>query len=713
MAQSNIILYGDVIGNSSSNTVYSITGISATSTIPVNPATLQWLSTVASPTLSQFTNAYVAGQNLTIQAQGSTFNSANGGNLVLASGTTSSGTVGNIQLQLGNTTGLTLLATGTLQFGTAITAGGISQASSSGTATNLNITAQSAGGSANNGGALILTSGASTTTGTSGNVTFNAATPGTSGTTGNILFQISGTTQAFVTGLSSSTGLGIGSTPGTSPTVTSGSGTPSTTQTSGSIYLNTSTTNTGLYTRQNSAWSQLISSSVSTLTAPVTEAISTNTSHSIYTVDSTTGSYDGVILHNRSGFTTYVMPAPTAGRQIIIRDITGSIETTATNGTNANTGFITGTGTNSNTIFIAPHGTESFNTSSGFVLSGVGTFNVTNGSATVTATGSSFTTQLAPGMSITFNAQLGISYTILSIASNTSLTLATNYTGTTTTISSATMNSLAYYANYGTLTLISDGTNWFASSNKPLRAYLTGSTGSFFVSPGITNAFITAAGGGGGGGGGTSTGSGGGGGGGAIQSTTNISVTPNTTYGVTIGAGGTAGSTGAAGGTGGITSFSSLAYFYGASGGGFNSTGATYACGGYPFTSNGSTNVYSSVAYAGTGAISSANPTNITSSSLFGQLSMGGSGAYSSATSFAGLENTTGNGSYIGGAAGGTSGGGGGGAGPQGTGAAGGASGVGGSSAGNNTGAGGGGGGVGSTSGGTGGSGYLYLLMYM
>ena len=641
MAQSNIILYGDVIGNSGSNTVYSITGISPTSTVPVSAATLQWLATTASPTLGQFTNAYVAGQNLTVQAQGSTFTAANGGNLVLASGTTSSGTVGNIQLQLGNTTGLTLLATGTLQFGAAVTSG-ITQSSAAGTGTNLNITAQSAGGTANNGGTLLLTSGASTTTGTSGNVTFNTSAPGSGGTTGNILFQISGSSQTFVAGLTAGSGLGIGSTPGTSPTITSGSGTPSTTQPNGSIYLNASTTLTGanaLYVRQNSAWSSLAtSSSISQLTAPISQLFNVNSSHSIYTIDST-GSYDGVILHNYTASTTgytYVMPTPTAGRQIVIRDITGGIETANTGG------YITGSGTGSKVIFIAPHGAESFNGNSGFTLPGGSTFNVTNGSPTVTATGSSFTTQLAPGMSITFSAQSGTSYIISAISSNTSLTLATNYTGTTSTTSTATMNSLAYYANYGTITLYSDGTNWFASSNKPLRAYLTGSTGTFFISPGITSTFITAAGGGGGGGGGTST-CGGGGGGGSIQSTTNITVAANTSYTVSIGAGGTAGATGAVGGSGGTTSFGTLAYFYGASGGGFNSTASSFACGGYPFTTNGSTNIYSSVGYAGTGATTAAGA-SITIFTLPGQLSMGGTGAYTGQPSFAGLTNITGNG---------------------------------------------------------------------
>jgi hypothetical protein len=60
-----------------------------------------------------------------------------------------------------------------------------------------------------------------------------------------------------------------------------------------------------------------------------------------------------------------------------------------------------------------------------------GTVSITNGSATVTGTSTAFTTALAVGMVIRFNAQTGTNYTILSIASNTSLTLAANYSGTT------------------------------------------------------------------------------------------------------------------------------------------------------------------------------------------------------------------------------------------------------------------------------------------
>jgi len=66
-----------------------------------------------------------------------------------------------------------------------------------------------------------------------------------------------------------------------------------------------------------------------------------------------------------------------------------------------------------------------------------GTVSVTNGSAAVTGTGTSFTTALSVGQLIQFGAQAGVSYVIASIASNTSLTLGSlygvspDYSGTT------------------------------------------------------------------------------------------------------------------------------------------------------------------------------------------------------------------------------------------------------------------------------------------
>ena len=708
-----VSLSGDITGNTIDGYVSSISGASP---VIITPNGLSWTSAVTSPTFTQASSAN-PGQNLTIQAQG-TGGSGSGGNLILASGTSLFGSTGNIIFQLGATTGLTLLPTGTLQFPTTATAT-INQATSTGGANNLSITAQSAGGSGDNGGSLVLTSGASTTTGTSGNVTINTATPGGGGTAGSILFQISGTTQAFV----NSSGVGIGSTPGTSPTISSGSGVPSSTQPTGSVYLNTtSLNNSGSVYVRNSSW--LPAGSYITLTAPITFTTSTNTV-ATYIVDSTSGGNDATILHNHTGVTTYVMPAPSVGRQVVIRDITGAIETTATNGSSANTGFITGTGTNSNVIFIAPHTTESFNGSTGYSLTGT----VTN-SASTTITGSStkFTTELAPGMSITFSNQASVSYVVSAIASDTSLTLTTSFTGTGSAGNTAKMNSLAYYSNYGTLTLFSDGTNWFATSNKPLRVYLT-ANGTFIPSPGCTAAYLVGCGGGGGGGGGTSAGSGGGGGGGALQAIMTANLTPNVAngYAVTIGAGGTGGaaaSGGNNGNPGGTTSFGTLAYFYGASGGGGTGSGNNSSTGGLSFTTGivGNLNIYSSVTSNGNGSAvigSSAIDSSIIAPFLQGSFAMGGNGSWggSSASVNAGMTNiTANNGTYTGGTAGGSSNaGGGGGAGPQGNGGNGG-SGVGGSSAGANTGAGGGGGGVlvtTGTAGGNGGSGYLYVYTWM
>jgi uncharacterized membrane protein len=697
-----IMVAGDIAGSSDSNVVVSISG---SSPINITPNTLQWATSTVFPVLSQTSSATAAGQALTIQAQGSTGSSTNGGNLVLSSGTSISGTAGNIQLQSGTTTNLTLISTGSLQFGSTVSSPTITQAAASAAGGNLSITAQSAGGTTNNGGSLVLTSGSSSTTGTSGNITINTATPGGSNP-GNILFQISGTTQAFVTTNTNGTGLGIGSTPGTSPTITSGSGAPSSTEPNGSVYLNTNLSATGsiVYTRQNGSWFSLPPTGSQII--PLTETINTNTgtagTQSVYTVDSTNGS-DGIILHNHTGApTTYIMPAPTAGRQIIIRDITGNIETT-----NQTAGLITGSGTTSNVIFIAPHTTESFNGSFGYSLTG-SAYHFTSGSAVVTASSSLFTTELAPGMSIVpvgGTATTTASYIIASIQSSTQFTLTANYTGTTSTTSTAKMNSLAYYANYGTLTLISNGTNWFASSNKPLRAYFTSTitNGVFIPSPGCTSATLIGCGGGGGGGveSGTETGAGGGG---ALQSVVNVSLTPNLTggYAVAIGAGGNAGSSGV-GAVGGNTALGTIAYFYGASGGGATA-GAGLSSGGYPITNNG-VNIYSD-AVTGAGVASIAVSTTITSTNLPGMIAMGASSVLGASTS--GFINIMGNGSYTGGT---TTNGGGGGAGPQGSGGNGANAGTAGSGA-ANTGAG-GGGTYGTGTAGAGGSGYLYVILPM
>ena len=213
---------------------------------------------------------------------------------------------------------------------------------------------------------------------------------------------------------------------------------------------------------------------------------------------------------------------------------------------------------------------------------------------------------------------------------------------------------------------------------KLVKQYFT-SSGSWTAPAGITEALIIAAGGGGGGGAGGSV-QAGSGGGGAIQKHVYVSVTPNTSYTITIGSGG-AGGNGSpiAGADGGTTSFGTIAYFKGGAGGDRDHGGSNVA----GLTGNVTT-----------------------------QIPAGG-GIGSSGTPAAGNKNWVGNGSYTGGSAGtGSIGGGGGGAGPQGNGANGGNATANGSNASANTGAGGGGGGTagGGTTGGNGGSGYLYVI---
>lgn len=67
-----------------------------------------------------------------------------------------------------------------------------------------------------------------------------------------------------------------------------------------------------------------------------------------------------------------------------------------------------------------------------------GTVVLTNGSAAVTGTGTSFTTALKVGQQVRFAADTTLTpYTISAIASDTSLTLASNYAGATTASTSA------------------------------------------------------------------------------------------------------------------------------------------------------------------------------------------------------------------------------------------------------------------------------------
>lgn len=440
----------------------------------------------------------------------------------------------------------------------------------------------------------------------------------------------------------------------------------------------------------------------------------TNASAS-YTVVST----DALILHNHSGSTSYIVAA-TDGLDVELQDITGAI------------------GTLANNVFIVPAANEKINTSTGFALSGTA-YHFTNGSGTVTATSSKFQSELAVGMSIQSSNQSGVNYLVSAIASDTSLTISVNFSGTTTTTATATRTSLTFAANFGRLFIRSDGADLFVKGDGTPTTVSFTTSGTFIPPAGLTQGEVYAAGGGGGGGGGINgannlTGrTSGAGGGGALEEYARVALTGNTAITVTIGAAGSAGAAGATsggnGGTGGTTSFGSQLSAAGGSGASA-ATGSGVRVGGANAVRN---TIGTLVLIDNTGQPGASFPGN-----------GGESGAGNSAQ--IGLAGNPGNTNLIGGFAAGAAGnpgafsttqgsaggGGGGGAGPRGAGGnggtggdgevtVGGASGSGtvGGSGGANTGAGGGGGGSGGNgtgslgsgaNGGAGGSGYLDVV---
>jgi hypothetical protein len=139
---------------------------------------IQWVSTLASPTLNQATTAGASGQTLTVQAQNAT---TTGGLLTLTSGT--GATAGNVQLQTGAVTRvlvtptftsfsdtaealrITPVSAGTTQitFASTDTAASINQTTTAGaTGANMTLQAQNA---ATTGGNAIITSGTGVTAG--------------------------------------------------------------------------------------------------------------------------------------------------------------------------------------------------------------------------------------------------------------------------------------------------------------------------------------------------------------------------------------------------------------------------------------------------------------------------------------------------------------------------------------------------------------------
>lgn len=155
--------------------------------------TIQWVSTVATPTLNQATTAGATGQVLTVQAQNAV---TTGGNLALTSGTGT--TAGNVVLQTGGTPRVTVTPTNTqfadtataltitpvsagttqITFASTDTAAQVNQAATaSATGAPMTVQAQNA---LTTGGALNLTSGTGATT------------------NGNVNLQVGGTTTASV-----------------------------------------------------------------------------------------------------------------------------------------------------------------------------------------------------------------------------------------------------------------------------------------------------------------------------------------------------------------------------------------------------------------------------------------------------------------------------------------------------------------------------------
>lgn len=418
-----------------------------------------------------------------------------------------------------------------------------------------------------------------------------------------------------------------------------------------------------------------------------TRPIFTNTASATYTCDSTGNAHDALIIHNKSGAVTYVLPAVTTGRHIELADATGVINTLANN------------------VFLVPAASEKFNGSAGFAMTGTA-YHFTNGSPTVTATSSKFQSELAVGMSIASSNQAGVNYIVSAIASDLSLTIAVNFSGSTTTTATATRTSLTFAANGGRLFIDGDATDWWVKGDgTPTKVSVT-ATGTFIPPAGVFSGLAIGAGGGGGGVGGDFTGgSGGGGGGGSLEGRVQPSWTPNTSLAVTIGAGGTGASAGATpGGAGGNSTLaaSSTFTFCGAS-------GAVGVVGGLCVTSR--------TANAQSASISSAASPVIVYVQSMAAGGSGGNAGGGTAAGAAGVDNPLGFQGGTGGTASTNAGGGGGGGGPRAAGgnggnASAGGTGVTGGNGAANGGSGGGGGGGGNVggAGGNGGSGYIDII---
>jgi hypothetical protein len=204
-------LLGDVQGQPGANFVNSLTG-NGSNPIVINTKNLQYAAGLLTPTINQATTSSTSGTTLTIQAQSATGAGNNGGNLVLAGGSSGSSFSGEvqisngitqntifaqysglntiwttpssvsatnwfsqvsgttqilngataIQLDIGATANL-LLSSGLLQWAAGISSPSLNQAlTSSGNGTNFTISAQNSTASSSIGGNLLISGGSGT-----------------------------------------------------------------------------------------------------------------------------------------------------------------------------------------------------------------------------------------------------------------------------------------------------------------------------------------------------------------------------------------------------------------------------------------------------------------------------------------------------------------------------------------------------------------------
>lgn len=113
-ARANRVTWAGDLGNSSNAAQYikSISGDAGNGgTVLFNTNSLEFAFGQSSPFIAQATTSSGSGTTLTIQAQGASGLSHNGGNLNLSSGTSSSATAGTVNIQTGGITRISILPT--------------------------------------------------------------------------------------------------------------------------------------------------------------------------------------------------------------------------------------------------------------------------------------------------------------------------------------------------------------------------------------------------------------------------------------------------------------------------------------------------------------------------------------------------------------------------------------------------------------------------